>query len=63
MPEPLPVAGWPPFLTPPADLLPWLEQETQRRTPEGFEVFKHLLSLRGLVLAELARAAPAAQPQ
>ena len=63
MAEPLPVAEWPPFLTPLPDLLPWLEQETQRRAPEGLEVFRHLLSLRWLVLAELGRAAPTATPR
>ena len=52
-----PAVAWPGFLTPLPELMVWLEQEAKRRTPEGMGVFKHHVSLRWLVLAELERLA------
>lgn len=59
----MPDALWPPFLTPLPELLPWLEQEAKRRAPEGIDVFRHLTSLRWLVLAELDRPAVPEPPK
>lgn len=53
-----PTAPWPGYLTPPGELWAWLQQEALRRQKEGEPTWRHLATLRWLVLAELDRTAP-----
>jgi hypothetical protein len=47
-------APWPKLLTPPAALLDWLHEQKNKDPVEA----RHFLTMRWLVLAELARTAP-----